>query len=112
MKKWIGILAVAALALAMPLGVLAGDAGKNVELTGYITDMWCGKANANAEGAGCIKACAKKGSDLAIFSEGKLYKLTDKDAALEHVGYEVVVTGTLHEDGSITARTIKKAKKA
>ena len=110
MKKWIGMLALAALALAP--GAFAGDDTKTVELTGYITDMWCGKANANAQGVGCIKACAKKGSDVAIFAEGKLYKLTDKDAALEHVGHEVVVKGTLNKDGSVTASSITPAKKA
>jgi len=100
-KKLFSLAAVAAFALAVAAPTIAGDVGQEVKLTGYITDEWCGAKNANADGVGCAKACAKKGSDMAIYSDGKLYKLSDKEAALKHLGVEVQVTGTLSEDGSV-----------
>jgi hypothetical protein len=99
-----------ALGLAMALvAVLPAAAGQDVELTGWITDEWCGARNANAEGAGCAKACAKKGAELVLATEGKLYKLSDKELALEHVGYKVTVKGTL-EDDTLDVTSIEKAK--
>ena len=108
MKKWMGLLAVALMVLSIP--ALAGDSAKSVELTGYITDVWCGKANANAEGAGCAKSCAKKGSDLAIYANGKLYTLDDKETALEHLGSEVVIKGTLTSKDHVKIVSITKAE--
>ena len=61
MKKLFSIAIVAVMALAVVAPAVAGDAGKEVKLTGYITDEWCGKANANADGAGCAKSCGKEG---------------------------------------------------
>ena len=110
MKKLVGILAISLLVLSA--SAFAGDVQKkrDVKLTGYITDEWCGAANANVDGAGCAKACAKKGSALAIFAGGKLYKLSDKEEALKHLGHEVVVTGTLQEDGSVKVAQISPAE--
>ncbi len=114
-----GTVALVTLALAVPgmlttTALLAGGPDTpetRVELTGFITDMWCGKSNANAEGVACIKSCAEKGSDVAIYADGKLYKLDKKELALEHVGYEVVVTGKLATDGSVEVAGIKRAQK-
>lgn len=102
MKK--ALAAVLGLALAVALPVAAGDA-ETVELTGWITDEWCGVKNANAEGAGC----AKKGAALVLATAGKLYKLSDKELALEHVGHKVTVKGTLTED-TLNVSSIEKAK--
>jgi hypothetical protein len=110
-KKLISLAAVAVFALAFAAPTLAGDASKEVKLTGYITDEWCGAKNANAEGVGCAKACAKKGSDMAIYSDGKLYKLSDKEAALKHLGVKVQVTGTLNEEGTtVQVTSIEQVK--
>jgi hypothetical protein len=108
MKKWFGLMAIALLAIALP--VIAGENDKTVELTGYITDAWCGKANANAEGAACAKACAKKGSELAIYSNGKLYKLEDKELAMKNIGFEVVIKGTLIDEDTVKISSIAKAE--
>lgn len=107
----IPLLALAALlAAAVCLPVLAGQAGKEVTLTGFITDEACGAKNANAEGAACARSCAEKGSALAIYADGKLYRLSDKQAALAHLGYKVVVTGTLTDDGAaVQVKSIEKA---
>jgi len=102
---------MAVLAVTLSAPVFAGSTDKEVKLTGYITDEWCGKANANAQGADCARSCAKKGSDLAIYADGKLYKLSDKELAMQHVGYEVVVTGTVNEDGVVKVKSIEKVEK-
>src|SRR5262245_41679973 len=97
-------------AAALALPARAGDA-KDVKLTGYITDQWCGASNANAEGKACALECAKKGAPLVLYSEGKLYKLSDQKAALQNVGVEVTVSGSLEEDGSIRVASIAQSKK-
>ncbi len=48
---------------------------------------------------------------MGVFADGKLYKLSDKEAALKHLGYEVVVTGTMTDDGGIQVASIEKAEK-
>lgn len=42
-------------------------------------------------------------------SEGKSYKLVDRKAALEHVGYEVTMKGSLSADDSLKSDSIPKA---
>lgn len=106
MKKLLSVLFVVALALtAVP--AFAGEA-EEVELTGWITDQWCGAKNANADGADCARDCAKKGSEMALYADGKLYKISDKEIAVEHIGYKVVVKGTVADD-VLTVTSIEKA---
>lgn len=114
MKRILGLFAVAILVAAIP--TIAGDAeakaGQEVQLTGYFTDEWCGAANANEKGAGCAKACAKKGSAMAILADGKMYKVNDEDkqTAVDNVGQEVVVNGTILEDGTLKIGKVEKAE--
>ncbi len=113
MKKALILSVLVALALGGFAAVLAGEGEgtkKEVKLTGYITDEWCGAKNAGAEGADCARDCAKKGSKLAIFSDGKLYILSDKEAALANLGYKVIVTGTLDDAGVVQVSSIEKAE--
>ena len=107
MKKLSMFASILVVALAVVLPLQAGDTDE-VKLTGWITDEWCGANNANAGGGECAKACAEKGAQVVLFSEGKLYKLSDRELALKHVGYEVLVTGTVSED-MITVSSIEKA---
>lgn len=114
MKKALILSILVALALGGFTAVLAGEgegAKKEVKLTGYITDEWCGAKNASADGVDCARDCAKKGSKMAIFSDGKLYILSDKDAALAHLGYEVIVKGTVDDAGVVQVSSIEKAEK-
>lgn len=85
-------------------------AGEEVRLTGWITCGYCGKANANPEGKACALACAKKGARLLLFSDDRLYLLSDQDLAREHVGHEVVVTGRFADDGTLRVGRIEKKK--
>jgi hypothetical protein len=112
-RKILALFSVLAFAFALTVPALSGEQeAKEVQLTGWITDEYCGVKNANADGAGCARACAKKGSDMMLYSDGKLYKISDKDMALAHVGHEVVVTGTLSTDNLLTPKNIEKAEKS
>jgi len=110
---WLVLISFVLALVAAALPAAAGDVGsegKPVKLRGFITDEWCGKANANPKGAECARACAKKGSDMAIWADDRLYKLSDKELALKHLGYEVEVTGTLEPDGSVKVEAIRKVE--
>lgn len=107
MRKLVSIAAMLAF-LAAPSLPASGDAARKVKLAGWITDEWCGAKNANADGAGCVKACAKQGAQLVLISEGKIYKLSDQKGALEHVGHKVLVTGTIEGKDRITIIAIEK----
>ena len=72
MKKNSALALALSCALFLSLPALAGEAGKDVKLTGYITDQWCGARNANPEGKDCALECAKKGAALMLYSDGKL----------------------------------------
>jgi hypothetical protein len=108
MRKTIALAAVLVMMLSVAAAV-AGDAGKDVQMKGWITCSCCAAKNANAAGKDCTLKCVKGGSSLVLFSEGKSYKLSDQKAAMSHVGYEVVVSGKLAEDGSLKVDSIKKA---
>lgn len=110
-KKNVALALMISLALLVSFPALAGEDGKQVKLTGWITDEWCGAKNANAEGKQCALDCAKKGSALVLYSDGKTYKLSDQKAALEHVGVEVTVSGSLAEDGTVKVTAIEETKK-
>ena len=108
MKRTVSLLIGLALAFSMLAPALAGEQGEQVELSGWITDEYCGKANANAEGKGCALACAKKGAQLVLYSNEKIYKLSDQEGAKQHVGHEVVVHGVLAEDGTVKVSKFQK----
>lgn len=99
------ILAAAVLLAAAPAFA------EETTVQGWITDSFCGKNNANAEGKSCILACAKKGADLVLYADGKLYKISDKKAAMEHVGHEVAVTGVVEKDSIKVSKIEAVAKK-
>ncbi len=87
------LVSVAGLALA---GEHA-EKGDSVSVQGWITDEWCGKKNASTEGKACALACAKKGSELVLYSptDDKTYGLDDQEQAKSQIGHEVKVTGTV-----------------
>lgn len=111
MKRIVSILAAFALVVAVASPALAGDDGKAIEVAGWITDSYCGKSNANAEGKDCAIACAKKGAELVLAVDDKIYKLSDQEGAMEHVGHEVIVTGTVQDD-TIEVTSFAKKEKA
>lgn len=108
MRKWIagtlGALAIVALAGM----ALAGEAAKQVSVSGWITDSYCGGKNASVEGKACALKCVEKGAKLVLYSSAdkKTFALDNQAKAMENVGVEVKVTGTLDEATS----TIKVEK--
>ena len=107
MKKTTALAAMAFLLFAA-LPALSGD---EVTLTGWITDSCCLAKNANSQGKDCTIACHKKGSALMLHAGDKDYKIDDQKTALEHVGHEVVVKGTLNEEGVLKVASIAPSKK-
>ena len=111
MKRFISMVSVFAFALALSSVAFAGDkAAAPTAMTGWIVDSFCGAKNANAEGQGCAKDCYKKGAKLELVADGKTYQISDQKAAAEHLGHEVVITGTLDKD-TIKVDKIEAAKK-
>ncbi len=92
MKKALIVLALAALLVP---ALASADSW-----TGWITDDHCGAKGASAEHASCAKKCLDQGGKLVFFNSAdqKLYNLDNQKLAEEHLGHEVVVTGTA--DGS------------
>jgi hypothetical protein len=94
LRRIAACLAVAALLAGASL-TLGGD---EVALTGWITDSYCGKNNANADGKDCTLRCYKDGAKLVLFAKDKLWELDNQELAESHVGHEVKVIGVV--DGS------------
>ena len=101
---------VLTLALGITAAAFAGEAAAPSTVKGWITDSFCGAKNANAAGAGCVRDCFGKGAKLELVADGKTYQISDQKAASEHIGHEVVVTGTLDKD-TIQVQKIEAAKK-
>ena len=111
MKRIASILALASLCVLVAApAVEAAGAAKPVSLTGYIADETCGKANANPAGKDCTLACVKAGAKLVLVSGDKLYRLSDQKTALQNVGHEVTVTGTLTTAGLLQVESIRPTK--
>ena len=111
MKRLISLGSVIVLAVALTSAAFAGDsAAAPTAMKGWIVDSFCGAKNANAEGQGCAKDCYKKGAKLELIADGKTYQISDQKAAFEHIGHEVVITGTLDKD-TIKVDKIETAKK-
>lgn len=111
MKRLISLGSVLALAAVLAAPVLAGEAAAApTAMQGWIVDSFCGAKNANADGQGCAKDCYKKGAKLELVADGKTYQISDQKAAAEHLGHEVVITGTVEND-TIKVAKIEAAKK-
>jgi hypothetical protein len=103
-------LALAATGMAIAADTTAGTAAAPTSVQGWITDSFCGAKNANEAGATCARDCYKKGAKLELVADGKTYQISDQKAAFEHIGHEVVITGTLDND-TIKVEKIQAAKK-
>jgi uncharacterized protein DUF5818 len=91
------------------LGV--GAAAADATWTGQISDSMCGAKHTDAKHGkkmsdrDCALACAAKGAQLVLVSDGTIYKLTNHDADLRaHAGHTVKVTGTLTGDSIRVAK--------
>lgn len=101
MRKVAILLCLTLLAL-VALPALAADAPKPAanSWTGWFTDSHCGAKGADAKHTkACVEKCVKEGGKVMFMNSAdkKLYEV-DKDhatAAMDHVGHEVKVTGTV-----------------
>ncbi|HEX9427019.1 MAG TPA: hypothetical protein VGA64_04470 [Candidatus Polarisedimenticolia bacterium] len=86
---------------------------KQVAMTGFLTDSYCGSANASQKGKDCAAHCVKKGAKIQLYSNDKLYTLDKVENLDTHLGVEVKVTGTLDEaSNTIKVTSIENVTKA
>jgi hypothetical protein len=82
------------------------------EMTGYISDSFCGAKNANPskESADCAKACLKNGAEPVFVADAdqKVYKIANKAAVAKFGGAKVTIEGDAKED-TITVKSVKAA---
>jgi len=87
-------------------------AGKTQTFTGEIGDSMCGLKHTMGDSAkDCTEECVKGGAKyiLADTVHGKVYQLSDQDAAKKYPGEKVKVTGTLKGE-TIEVTSISAAK--
>jgi hypothetical protein len=110
MRKTIFVLLAFALVAVLALPLQAGEMAK-ASMTGWITDSHCGAKGAKAEHTkDCVEKCAHAGGKVVFFNNAdqKLYGIDKQDQAVQHVGHEVKVTGTVDGD-QIKVESIEKA---
>jgi general stress protein YciG len=78
---------------------------------GQLSDSMCGAKHMAGEHGKtmtdreCTQACARKGAQYVLVSDGKVYKLTNHDADLAvHAGHAVRITGEMRGDAIRVAR--------
>ena len=97
MKK----LLILAFALLASVAFVAAAAAEDMAYTGWVADEACAKDFAkagNEEHVGCATGCLSGGGGVALASPDGFHLLDiTNEAALEHLGMEVTVMGTLDE---------------
>jgi hypothetical protein len=87
--------------------------GVLMRLQGWIVDSRCGAKNAREDRAEDTLACYKDGAKLVFLAkDGKIYDIADQERAVEHIGQQVSVFGTV--DGAMmltVGRYIGREKK-
>ena len=94
-------LLVLALALFALFTLAVAGSAEDMTYTGWVADEACAKDFAkagNEEHKGCATACLNGGDGVALASPDGFHLLDiTNEAALEHLGMEVTVMGTLDE---------------
>ncbi len=98
MKKTLSLLALVALLVG---GFAFTVAAEDMAFTGWVADEACAKDYSKAGNAahkGCATGCLNNGGAVALASESGFHLLDiTTEKALEHLGMEVTVMGTLDE---------------
>jgi len=123
MKKFMLMLGVLALLLAIPVAAQEKKAEKEVTVTGEVVDVAC-YVMGEAKGEGhvkCAQACAKAGGSLGILtSDGKLYvsllpddhKNSPNAILMDHIGHQVEAKGFIRAKGGTQGIMIKSVAMA
>ena len=97
MKK----LLILAIALLASFAFVAAAAAEDMAFTGWVADEACAKdfsQAGNEAHKGCATGCLSKGGGVALASPDGFHLLDiTNEKALEHLGMEVTVMGTLDE---------------
>ncbi len=103
------------LALLLFASVAFAGATEDMTFTGWVADEACAKDFAkagNAEHKGCATGCLNNGGNVALASPDGFHLLNiTGEKALEHLGMEVTVMGTLDEASNTIKVTSIKASK-
>ncbi len=94
---------------------VAFAAAEDMTYTGWVSDEACAKDFAkagNAEHKGCATGCLSRGGGVALVSEAGFHLLDiTNEKAIENLGMEVTVMGTLDEaTNTIKVTSIKASK--
>ena len=97
------------------LASVAFAAAEDMTFTGWVADEACAKDFAkagNAEHKGCATGCLSRGGGVALVSESGFHLLDiTNEKAIEKLGMEVTVMGTLDEaTNTIKVTSIKASK--
>jgi len=105
----VAVLAVALLSTVVAPALSAGGrpakspAKQVVRMEGWIVDSFCGRKNANAEGAACVLECIEKGAEMVFIDmKGSQFQLSDQEKGLEVIGQQVKLFGTLDKERVLT----------
>lgn len=104
MKKTLALLVLALFAV----GLVSVAAAEDMTYTGWIADEACAKdyaKSATADHQGCATGCLKKGTVALSTADGLHLLDITAEKAMEHLGMEVVVTGTLNAETNTIAVT-------
>jgi len=97
MKK----LLILSVALLASVAFVATAAAEDMAFTGWVADEACAKdfsKAGNAEHKGCATGCLSRGGGVALVSESGFHLLDiTNEKAIEKLGMEVTVMGTLDE---------------
>jgi hypothetical protein len=101
--------------LVFGLSAVAGDKGKEVKVSGVITDPMCAKSGDKSmhTDADCTKKCsAKAGGKLAFVdnADGKVWMIENVDAVKGHEGHSVDINGHANaEAGTLHVLSVSMA---
>ena len=75
----------------------------------YISDSKCAAKHAADMNGKCVQSCVKGGAaPVAVVGE-TVYKVSDPDKLMEHLGHKVVITGKVEGD-TLTVDSVKMAE--
>ncbi len=101
--------------LALAFGVVSLASAEDMAFTGWVADEACAKdyeKSANADHQGCATGCLSGGDNVALVSMDGFHLLDiTAEKALEHLGMEVTVMGSLDEaTNTISVTSISESK--